>query len=101
MSVNYSAELVYGVRLEVEELYQISERPDYDNIYDKWIVAASLYDNNSDHIVGIIMDGIDEGESTEVCLSNPTGRQFDELLDILDELGINREPIWHLICQVS
>ena len=101
MGVYYSAKLVYGVYIDSGKISSIAERPDFDDIYDRWFIPASLYDTHEDVVVGIEIDSVKEAESAEVCVSVPAGKNFDKLLDILDELGIDQEPTWHLICQVS
>lgn len=98
MGVYYSAKVVYGVLLDEEEEIRLNSHPNRDTIYDNWICDADFYNKDSYKVIGIIVDGVSEGEATELCAKAPN---VDELLDVLDELGINREPTWHLVCTVS
>lgn len=95
MSICASAELIYGVLMNEDEEIRFNDHPNHDEIYDYWVYDADLYNGDGDKIIGIKVDSVDEGESTEVCLSDPN---VDELLDVLDMLGINKEPTWHLVC---
>lgn len=97
MNICVSAELIYGVLMDEEEEIRFNEHPFHDEIYDCWVYDADSYHSDSDKIIGIKVDGIEEGESTEIDVSEPN---VDELLDVLDMLGINREPTWHLVCSV-
>lgn len=101
MSVEFSAKLVYGILLSDKEETKLHNHPNKDRLYDNWICISDNYSpDNSYKVLGIVMDGVEAGECEEVSIKEPT-EDMDELLDILDELEISREPTWHLICAVS
>lgn len=99
MSVDFSAKLIYGVLLEEDEKNNLISKDIelLDKNYD-FIHRTDYYDSNGDIVIGIKVDSVSAGETTEVDVSDPN---VDELLDFLDELGIKQEPTWHLVCCVS
>lgn len=101
MSVEFSAKLVYGVLLSDEEETKLYDHPNKDELYDNWVCISDSYSSDSSYkILGIVMDGVEAGGCEEISMEEPT-ENMDELLDILDELEIFREPTWHLICAVN
>ena len=103
---NHSAKLVYGVRLTPAEHNAIIEFPNdkWNNLLTKQLLhTTDLYHGYDPYetIIGVCIDSIESGESTEVCVSTPTGEAVDEMLDALDSIGVDREPVWHLLCEVS
>lgn len=103
MSIYYSARLVYGVLMTEDEVATASKLPDWDDIYDEWGIETNLMTSDNDILViGIIENAIAEGEVTELGnIHEPRTKDIDDLLAILDTLGIDREPTWHLMCAVS
>lgn len=99
MSVNYSAELIYGVTLEDDEIEILHQKGDeFRNKFYDFIHVTDYYDANNSIALGVKVGEVGEGESAEICVSEPN---VDELLDILGEFGIIRKPTWHLMCCVS
>lgn len=101
MSVEFSAKLVYGVLLNSEEETKLNNHSNKDELYDNWICIADSYSPYSSYkILGIVMDGAGAGDCEEISIKEPV-EDMDDLLDILDELEISRDPTWHLVCAVN
>lgn len=101
MSVEFSAKLVYGVSLTDEEEVRLNNHSNKDELYDSWICIVDNYSPTSSYkVLGIVMDGVEAGGCEEISMKEPI-EDMDELLDILDELEILREPTWHLVCTIS
>lgn len=106
MSVDYSAKLVYGVRLNETEIDTVciamKEHEGYEDMIYPYFIRSNMYDpDDGTTIIGITIDFVNLGDSTEINITIPPTNEIDKMLDILDLFHIEREPIWHLICEVS
>lgn len=103
MSIYHSAQLVYGVPMTEDEVAATRQLPEWDDIYDNWGIKANLLTGDNDTlIIGIVEDAVEEGEATELGnIHEPRTKDIEDLLEVLDILGIDREPTWHLMCSVS
>ncbi len=99
MSIDYGANLIYGVLLTPEERVKLSERPDWSDIYDEWGFNSNIYDSTGEIVLGFSKSFALEGDV--VKLKNMQVPNVDELNHILSMLGIERNPEWHLMCSIS
>lgn len=106
MSVDCSAKLVYGVELTKTEYYEVrramEERDGYEDMIAPYLQESNLYSTDEGiGIIGVVMKGVSAGGSIEIGPAIPESNCIDPVLDILDVLHIEREPTWHLLCEVS
>lgn len=98
MSVSYFTKIVYGVRLENDEINILNQKD--DEFCDKncdFIHRANYYDNDEDIVIGIqVGDSVEEGTIREITFSN-NDLETSELKNILDALNITREPKWYIV----
>ena len=101
MSICTSAALVYGVILDESEKAALEEREDRDEIFDSFAFDCNLI-SGGDVIIGITIDSIECGEAIELgSIIEPRTNDMDQLLEVLDTLGIDREPTWLLAGTIS
>lgn len=106
MSVDYSAKLVYGVRLSETEIDTVCAAMEghegYEDMIYPYFKRSNMYvPDDGTTIIGITMDSVDPGDSIEINVTIPPINEIDTMLDILDLFHIEREPTWHLLCEVS
>lgn len=106
MSVDYSAKLVYGVRLNETEVYKVErameEHEGYEDMIYPYFIRSNMYDpDGGTTIIGVTIGFVNPGDSTEINITIPPTNEIDTILDILDLFHIEREPTWHLLCEVS
>lgn len=106
MSADYSAKLVYGVELTEKEYYEVrrimDERDGYEDMITPYLQQSNpCYPDEGINIIGIVMDSVDAGDSAEVSVNALKSHCIDPVLDILNVFYIEREPTWHLLCEVS
>lgn len=98
MSVSYFTKIVYGVRLENDEINVLNQKD--DEFCDKncdFIYRANYYDNDEDIVIGIqVGDDVEEGTIREITFSN-NNLETSELKNILGALNIMREPKWYVV----
>lgn len=98
MSINYKALAVYGVPISTNE---IESRDDYEEICDL-IYRTDSYEDAGAAILGIPVSSIGYIGYTSIGEPNVSCKDFDDVLDILENLGKeNCEPKLYLILQVS
>lgn len=103
MSIYCAAHLVYGVYLTQEEVAAARQLPDWDDIRDRWGIEADMITGDDDTLViGISEGSVEEGEVSELGnIYDPRSKDIDTLLEVLDTLGIERDPTWNLVCSIG
>lgn len=101
MGIYRSGAIIYGVPLTEEEVDKCEQIPEWDDILDNYGHWPDMVTGTREIIIGIQMDSVEEGEFTEICVTDPNSKDIDGLLDALDTLGIEGEPSWYLMCQVG
>nr|DAN98357.1 MAG TPA: hypothetical protein [Caudoviricetes sp.] len=98
MSVSYFTKIVYGVRLENDEINILNQKD--DEFCDKncdFIHRANYHYNDEDIVIGIqVGDSVEEGTIREITFSN-NDLETSELKNILGALNITREPKWYVV----
>lgn len=100
MSVEYSADIIYGVHLDDADVHDLKE-----NLGENWDVAANeffymlnAWSSNWEGIFGVKVASIYEGEVLNLSgiedriSAEDYVRRFNGLKEILQELGINETP---------
>lgn len=106
MSIDYSANLIYGVRLTDEELERIDKLPNRDEIYENWVHNTDTISRaGGDFIIGFLDWGVSEGRSESIDLEDfqapdPFSKRFSLLQDVLKSIGVDRKPTWYLTCSI-
>lgn len=102
MSVNYSAEVYYGIELTQEELQNARQMPNWEDFYDEWCAPADGYDwHDSGVVAGICVKSCDEGEAASLNIDKIPIDEAVQLMDALSAFGISRSFGWILMCRVS
>lgn len=106
MSVDYSAKLVYGVKLNETEIDTVcramEEHEGYEDMIYPYFNRSNMYDPDyGTTIIGVTINSVNPGDSTDINATIPPTNEIDTMLDILELFHIEREPTWHLLYKVS